>query len=125
VQVSPTVPRIEMPTLPPAYQAVATPVESADHLAPVPPAFMPTSEGLLSSRDKLIAKAKAFKESQDLKQKHEHPQQLSMNVDPAEQQSLEEARRIAREVLSSPFANQNLEVPAYIRKRQAMDNQER
>ena len=48
-----------------------------------------------------------------------------MNVDPNEQQSLEDARRMAREVLSSPFSNQNLEVPAYIRKRQALESQEK
>ncbi len=138
-------PRIEMPPLPPyqpmpsqfapvemapvsvppAYQPVSAPVETADPLAPVPPAFMPNTDSMLSSRDKLIAKAKAFKDSQEIRQKHEHPQQLSMNVDPSEQQSLEEARRIAREVLSSPFANQNLEVPAYIRRRQALENTEK
>jgi cell division protein FtsZ len=47
-----------------------------------------------------------------------------MNVDPTEQ-SLEEARRMAREVLSSPFSSQNLEVPAFIRKRQGEANQDR
>lgn len=67
----------------------------------------------------LIAKAKAFKETQDFKQKQtQSPEQLSMNVENQEQQSLEEARRMAREVLSSPFSSQNLEVPAFIRKRQ-------
>ena len=82
-------------------------------------------ENLLSARDKLIAKAKAFKESQDLRQRHDQPQQLSLNMDATEQQSLEEARKMAREVLSSPFANQNLEVPAFIRKKQALENQDR
>ncbi len=38
-----------------------------------------------------------------------------------EQQSLEEARRMAREVLSSPFSSQNFEVPAFIRKKQGFD----
>jgi cell division protein FtsZ len=70
----------------------------------------------------LIAKAKAFKETQSLAQKHAgQPEQLSMNMETAEQQSLEEARRMAREVLSSPFTNQNLEVPAFIRKRQGIE----
>jgi cell division protein FtsZ len=148
-------PRIEMPPLPPYQYAQHAPVEmlppnyqqqtqqyqqqqgpstpayqpvqaqNAEPLAPVQPAYAASNESLLNSRDKLIAKAKAFKEGQDLKQKHEAPQQLSMNVDPNEQQSLEEARRIAREVLSSPFANQNLEVPAFIRRRQNAENQER
>ena len=112
-------------SVPPAYQPISNLSETADPLAPVPPAFMPNTESMLSSRDRLIAKAKAFKEGQDLRQKHEQPQQLSMNVDPNEQQSLEDARRMAREVLSSPFSNQNLEVPAYIRKRQALESQEK
>ncbi len=74
----------------------------------------------LSSRDMLLAKARAFKESQGLHAKHNQPEQLSMNVD-HEQQSLEDARRMAREVLSSPFSSQNLEVPAFIRRKQGFD----
>lgn len=76
-------------------------------------------EGMLSARDMLLAKAKAFKESQEIKSKYQQPEQLTMNVEP--EQSLEEARKMAREVLSSPFAGQNLEVPAFIRKRQSME----
>ena len=73
--------------------------------------------GVLNAREMLIAKARAFKESQDIRQKHQpQPEQLSLNMDDA--QGLEEARRMAREVLSSPFTQQNLEVPAFIRKRQ-------
>jgi cell division protein FtsZ len=134
--------RIEYPPLPPSYAAPMqaapvemapppayqpTPVAPAEQLQSVAPAFMPvqTVEAGLTARDKLIAKAKAFNESQTLRPQSEPPQQLSMNVDLSEQQSLEEARRMAREVLSSPFSNQNLEVPAFIRKRQAMENQER
>lgn len=82
--------------------------------------IQPQVESSLSPRDMLLAKARAFKESQDLKSKHSNPEQLSMNVD-HEQQSLEEARRMAREVLSSPFSSQNLEVPAFIRKKQGFD----
>jgi cell division protein FtsZ len=108
----------------PAYQAQAgipqpmpaTPQPAFQPQAPTPEAAM------VSARDMLVAKAKAFRDSQDIKQKHySHPEQLSMNVDRGEEQSLEEARRMAREVLSSPFANQNLEVPAFIRKRQGLD----
>ncbi len=87
--------------------------EEATPIAPIEPSP-------LTSRDMLMAKMKAFKESQDIKAKHTQPEQLSMNVD-LEQQGLEEARRMAREVLSSPFANQNLEVPAFIRKKQSFD----
>lgn len=88
-------------------QEVATPIQ-------------PQVEAGVSPRDMLLAKARAFKEIQDLKSKHNNPEQLSMNVD-HEKQSLEEARRMAREVLSSPFSSQNLEVPAFIRKKQGFD----
>ncbi len=94
---------------------VLSPISNSAN-APLPPA--PGMDSAVSARDMLIAKAKAFNETQNLKNRHQtQPEQLSMNVDPAEQ-SLEEARRMAREVLSSPFSNQNLEVPAFIRKRQ-------
>ncbi len=102
---------------------VAQPVPAAP-AAPAPAAapVAPVMDTGVSARDMLIAKARAFKESQTLQQKHQQPEQLSMNVDPNEQ-SLEEARRMAREVLSSPFSSQNLEVPAFIRKRQGEVNQ--
>lgn len=86
----------------------------------VPSSLSPVGQTGLSSRDILLAKARAFKESQEIKSKYTQPEQLSMNVD-LEQQSLEDARRLAREVLSSPFTNQNLEVPAFIRKRQSLE----
>ena len=112
-------PPVEMPEmLSPVHQA---PAAHQPQQAPAMAAAAPAEAGV-SARDMLIAKAKAFKESQDLKQRHHQPEQLSMNVDPTEQ-SLEEARRMAREVLSSPFSSQNLEVPAFIRKRQSEMNQ--
>jgi cell division protein FtsZ len=110
----PANPSVEMMPQPLAQPAYAAAVQAA----PVPP---PAQEGMVSARDMLIAKARAFKESQELKAKHAFPEQLSMNVDKSEEQSLEDARRMAREVLSSPFANQNLEVPSFIRKRQGLD----
>jgi cell division protein FtsZ len=92
--------------------------EVAEPISPIP--ADPPLNTSVSARDMLIAKAKAFKETLSVAQKHAQPEQLSMNVD-SEQQSLEEARRMAREVLSSPFTNQNLEVPAFIRKRQQIE----
>lgn len=71
-----------------------------------------------TARDLLLAKAKAFRESQIAKEMAKNPEQLSMIEDHEKQ--LEEARRLAREVLS-PFSNQNLEVPSFIRKRQGFD----
>ncbi|RYZ88863.1 MAG: hypothetical protein EOP06_10225, partial [Proteobacteria bacterium] len=97
-----------------AQQMPQAPQMQQQHQAPNP------SDAVTSPRDLLMAKARAFKESQDLKARHSQPEQLSMNVD-HEAQSLEEARKMAREVLSSPFANQNLDVPAFIRKKQGFD----
>ena len=94
------------------------------------PAYIPANNEIagVNARDMLIAKAKAFKETQSLHQKHNQPEQLSMNIEAgisghgsSDNVPLEEARRMAREVLSSPFAGQNLEVPAFIRKRQGLD----
>lgn len=96
-----------MPQTPAQHQEVAMPLQ-------------PQTDSAVSPRDLLLAKARAFKESQGLRSRHNNPEQLSMNVD-HEQQSLDDARRMAREVLSSPFANQNLEVPSFIRKKQGYD----
>lgn len=112
--------------LPPAYQVGSSgsaPMEN-NQVVVAPAMVEPSvavSDAIVSARDLLIAKAKAFKETQSIQQRYSHPEQLSMNVDYQEQQSLEDARRMAREVLSSPFSGQNLEVPAFIRKRQGPD----
>lgn len=94
---------------------VATPTQPVENVS---------SDSMLSTRDLLIAKARAFKESQSIRQKHHpvpgQPEQLSLGVE--DQQALEDARKMAREVLNTPFTNQNLEVPAFIRKRQNQDS---
>jgi cell division protein FtsZ len=113
----PQVPQVSQPSAP-AYQA-----EVPETLSPVTPA--PLQPGPAASRDALIAKVRAFRDNQQLTKSAAAPEQLSMDVEPGEQQSLEDARRMAREVLSSPFANQSLEVPAFIRKRQGMENLEK
>lgn len=112
----------QMPAQPMQQEQVATPIApiAPQQAAPQMPAAPNPAEATMSPRDMLMAKARAFKESQDLKARHQQPEQLSMNVD-HEQQSLEEARKMAREVLSSPFSGQNLEVPAFIRKKQGFD----
>lgn len=114
---------IETHTVPPVApvspQVAQQAAQSFAHQPQAEPAT-PIQPEPLSSRDMLLAKARAFKESQGLHAKHNQPEQLSMNVD-HEQQSLEDARRMAREVLSSPFSSQNLEVPAFIRKKQGFD----
>lgn len=106
--VLPTVPSIETQ---PIAVALITP-------APVAPTVLNSDEAL-TARDLLLAKARAFRENQDLKSRQPQPEQLTMNVD-LERESLEDARRLAREVATSPFP-QNLDVPAFIRKKQGFD----
>lgn len=111
-----TPPPYAAPIAPEAPAVTAEPVAAIPAQAPIAPA---AAGDALSARDALIAKAKAFKESEALKGRG--PEQLSMNVDLKENQALEEARKMAREVLSAPFTTQNLEVPAFIRKKLGMD----
>ncbi len=107
--VLPTAPSIETQPAPaPAPVAQATPA----------PAVLNSDEAL-TARDLLLAKARAFRENQEMKSRQPQPEQLTMNVD-MERESLEEARRLAREVATSPFP-QNLDVPAFIRKKQGFD----
>lgn len=104
----------------PAPQAPQAPQAPPQQLAPNEQLPGESAESL-SARDMLIAKARAYREGQEIRQKHLPPEQLSMNMENNEQPTLEDARRMAREVLSSPFSSQNLEVPAFIRKRQGME----
>lgn len=106
---------------PPAQQPIQQ--QPPQMMSPdVTPSVITPNESLLNSRDMLVAKARAFKESQDLKSKHVGPEQLSMIMEnehaSAQPSALEEARKMAREVLSSSFHGQNLDVPSFIRKRQ-------
>ena len=76
-------------------------------------------EKTMLPRDVLLAKAKAYRESQ-AQIKTQHPEQLSMNVE-EEADPLVVARRLARDVASAPFDAENLEVPSYLRKKQQSD----
>jgi cell division protein FtsZ len=106
--------------MPQFVEAEPTPIVEAPKMESIKAEVMKEDGHLaMNSRDLLLAKAKAFKESQELKTKYQSPEQLAMNID--QDTSLDEARRMAREVLTSPFAQQNLEVPAFIRKRQSID----
>lgn len=122
VRTTQTAPATEVPAAQPVQppqapvQNMSAPMPAQEVATPI----QPQVEAGVSPRDMLLAKARAFKESQDLKARHSNPEQLSMNVE-QEKDSLEEARRMAREVLSSPFSSQNLEVPAFIRKKQGFE----
>jgi cell division protein FtsZ len=71
-------------------------------------------------RDVLLAKARAYRESQMQKSKQQQPEQLSMEVDYSND-SLEMARRLANEVIKSPFDSKSLDVPTYLRRKQNAD----
>lgn len=90
----------------------ATPEESLT--AEVSPVATSTAS-ITTARDMLLAKAKAFRETQISQvvstDKSIHPEQLSM-MD--EERQFEDARRMARDIL---------EVPAFIRKKQGADLQ--
>jgi cell division protein FtsZ len=82
--------------------------------AEVSPVAATTSSGAATARDMLLAKAKAFRETQISGQglgASESPEQLSM-MD--EERRGEDARKMARDIL---------EVPAFIRKKQGLDLQ--
>jgi cell division protein FtsZ len=110
----------DLPPVPSTPAVEAAPV--AEEETPIAPVAAAKPEAAMSPRDALLAKARAFKESQEKggKPAEAQPQQLSLNMEPAET-SLEEARRMAREVLKSPFSNQSLEIPAFIRRKQNVD----
>jgi cell division protein FtsZ len=74
-------------------------------------------------RDILLAKARAYRDSQAQRAKQPQPEQLSMEVQADNQAlgSLEMARRLANEVVKSPFDQRNLDVPTYMRRKQGDD----
>ncbi len=68
-------------------------------------------------REALLAKAKAYRESQAQRYKAGMPEQLSMDVENGD--PLELARRLASEMSNSPFENRNLEVPTFLRRKKS------
>ncbi|RYZ76324.1 MAG: hypothetical protein EOP05_05355 [Proteobacteria bacterium] len=69
-------------------------------------------------RDVLLAKARQYRESQTLRSRQPQPEQLSMEGMEGGQNSLEMARRLANEIVKSPFDAKNLDVPAFLRRKQ-------
>ncbi len=104
-------------------ETTPTPVVTAAPAPTIPAAIeneltaeiSPVASTSASARDLLLAKAKAFRETQVGQpmpsDKASHPEQLSM-MD--EEKQVEEARKMARDIL---------EVPAFIRKKQGFDLQ--
>ena len=93
-----------------------------------PGAAAPTDDRPLLPRDILLAKARAYRDSQVQSARRPQPEQLALDVE-ATEGSLEAARRLAYEVVKSPFDSKSLdarslEVPTYLRRKQLSDGSE-
>ncbi len=104
---------------PPAQQNIQQ-EQVLSEMPPVPeaprvPEAAPKGQEKPLPRDILLAKVKAYRESQTTQSESANPEQLSMNV---EEDPLEAARKLAQEVAKSPYDSQSLDVPAYIRRQQ-------
>jgi cell division protein FtsZ len=126
----PPIPPLQQNTMPPTMAqpyhppVVAQPAQMPIPQEPTPAAPVeaaPTVEADVnapssaSSRDLLLAKARAYRE-QALKQREGAPEQLSMemNLDHKEQKGAVD--------LSSPFDQTNLDVPTYLRRKQRSED---
>ncbi len=67
-------------------------------------------------RDILLQKVRQYRESQARRAGTPQPEQLSMDVEGPES-SLEAARRLASEIVRSPFDPKNLDVPTFLRRK--------
>ena len=67
-------------------------------------------------RDILLQKVRQYRETQG-QQRANPPQQLAMEVEHGEN-PLDTARRLANEIVKSPFDAKNLDVPAFLRRKQ-------
>jgi len=75
-------------------------------------------------RDILLAKVRQYRENQVQRQRQPQPEQLSMDVG-ANDNPLETARRLASEIVKSPFDSRNLDVPAFLRRKQQVPQNQR
>jgi cell division protein FtsZ len=107
---APLMPQAHQPVMPP-NESFAPVLEAQDANRKINEGVQPTESGSLP-RELLIAKARAFRENQDVRTRG--AEAGSSNMDEA---ALEEARRLAREALRNPFS-QNFEVPAFLRRKQ-------
>jgi cell division protein FtsZ len=99
---------------PPEVPLASAPAPSAPApqatAAPQFPLQPPAREKSLP-RDALLAKARAYRESQ-MQREVQQPEQLSMNMD--------EPQRLQPEPVRSPFEKDSLEVPSYLRRKRGM-----
>lgn len=112
-----------------AAAAMPTPSEQPERLSPISnQQVTPNLDGSVKEkntvlpRDILLAKARAYRDHQVRPEPSSaQPEQLSMNVEEAVD-PLALARKMAQEVGKSPFENENLEVPSFLRRKKNLDN---
>ena len=85
---------------------------------------VPPDEKSVLPRDILMQKIRQYRESQTVRENQPRPEQLSMNVENSPESSLEMARRLANEIVKSPFDTRNLDVPAFLRRKQQQPRSE-
>lgn len=144
--IAPQMPTMQMPTMPmptmpqsmapvapaPTAQIEPAAYEYAQPLQPAAPSvsLAPANEGPYLNlngsaapevqsekplpRDLLLAKVRQYRENQA--KRVGVPEQLAMDVD-APESSLEAARRLASEIVRSPFDPKNLDVPTFLRRK--------
>ena len=78
-----------------------------------------SGEKPLLPRDILLAKVKAYRQQSQGGEMEAgvNPEQLSMDVEQDSQ--LEQARKMAQQVVKSPFDKTDLDVPSFMRKQQS------
>lgn len=82
-----------------------------------------TAQGKPLPRDILLAKARQYRETQTVRSRTPQPEQLSMDMENSEN-SLEMARRLANEIVKSPFDSKNLDIPAFLRRKSTRTEEE-
>lgn len=105
----------QMPQMPQAMSPMpAAPViQPIDEVSQAPQMERPLP------RDLLLAKVRQYRETQMQErqgQRQAQPEQLSMDIGTGEN-PLESARRLASEIVKSPFDSRNLDVPAFLRRK--------
>lgn len=100
---------VQASQLPPIPQEVA---QAAPPATPISPVTEDKKDDHLLPRDKLLAKAKAYRDSQKDSVQRPQPEQLTMDI----QDPLDSARKLAQDVSKSPFDTRRLDIPAFLRR---------
>ncbi len=105
---------VGLPALPkPVINAISTPKsDKAEYITPIPESK--GEEAKYLPRDILLAKARAYRESQANRASFNQGEQLSMNID---EDSASSVRRVTQDFTRSPFESDNLDVPSYLRRK--------